>query len=106
VHNAVPDVALRAVTHALAAAAFFPSANLSSLEITGRSSVLFSHAPGTDETPAAKVLQTQHSRWASRMPSEPDQLWDFIGKLDEASILDLLAHCVALTVNLPIVIKT
>jgi ParB family chromosome partitioning protein len=94
-----PDIALRAVTHALATAAFFPHADLSCLEINQRSTVLSSHAPSIDETEEAKDLRNRHEAWSRQIADEPTQLWNFVLRLTEKRCLELLAHCAALAVN-------
>ncbi|CAI9405036.1 Nucleoid occlusion protein [Pleomorphomonas sp. T1.2MG-36] len=94
-----PDMALVAVVHALAAQTFYHGGEASCLEIRLTSAMLASHADGIEDTPAAKALADRHAGWALDMPRDVADLWDFVGGLDHASVLALLAHCAAQTVN-------
>lgn len=94
-----PDIALIAVTHALAAQTFYRGAEAHVLEIRPNSPHLASHADGIEDTPAAKALADRHAAWASDMPRDVADLWGFIAGLDQASVMALFAHCVSLTVN-------
>jgi ParB family chromosome partitioning protein len=94
-----PATALIALVHALALATFFESSEASCLQITPKSAWLSGHAPGIDESVAAKQIAERHSAWGKRLPSDSEGLWDFIQGLSDAERLDLLAHCVSLTAN-------
>jgi len=94
-----PDMALIAVTHALAAQMFYRGADATCLEIRPTSAHLASHADGIEDTAAAKALADRHAGWAADMPCNVADLWDFIAGLDHASVMALFAHCVSLTVN-------
>jgi ParB family transcriptional regulator, chromosome partitioning protein len=94
-----PDMALIAVVHALAAQTFYRGGEASCLEIRLTSASLASHADGIDDTPAAKALADRHAEWASDLPRDVADLWAFVAGLDYASVMALLAHCAALTVN-------
>lgn len=95
-----PDIALVAVTHALAASTFFPYARRGScLEMRGHGSSLAVHASGIDETPTGQRITARHEGWAKRMPDAPDALWAFVAGLSEGERRDLLAHCAALTLD-------
>jgi ParB family chromosome partitioning protein len=95
-----PATALMAVIHALAAKIFFDrSDDASCLQIGARNASLSTHASGIADSPAESVIAARHEVWAKRMPDEAEQLWDFIAALDDGARLNLLAHCVSLTVN-------
>jgi ParB family chromosome partitioning protein len=94
-----PDMALIAVTHALAAQTFYRGAEAHVLEIRPTSCYLASHADGIEDTAVAKTLADRHEAWASDMPRDVADLWDFIAGLDQASVMALFAHCASLTVN-------
>ncbi|SIT13415.1 ParB/RepB/Spo0J family partition protein [Insolitispirillum peregrinum] len=94
-----PDMALVAVVHALAAQIFYRGGEASCLEIRLTSAFLASHADGIEDSPAAKALADRHAEWASDMPRDVADLWGFVAGLDHASVMALLAHCAALTVN-------
>ena len=94
-----PDVALLAVTHALAAQTFHRGLDLGScLDLQATSAALASHADGIEDSPAAARLAERHAIWARQVPRDPAELWAFVTGLDHASRADLLAHCAALTV--------
>jgi len=94
-----PAVALIAITHVLAAQTFYHAAQDGScLEVRMTASPLTHHAEGIGETAAAKALDERHQSWAARIPSNSDDLWDFVAALDDEERSGLLAHCVAGTV--------
>ncbi|TKT82469.1 ParB/RepB/Spo0J family partition protein [Aquamicrobium sp. LC103] len=94
-----PDMALIAVTHALAAQTFYLGMNAHALELRPTSARLGEHAVGIEDTEAAKALSDRHAGWAQDMPQDVADLWDFIAGLDQASVMALFAHCASLTVN-------
>ncbi|MDL2201328.1 MULTISPECIES: ParB/RepB/Spo0J family partition protein [Brucella] len=94
-----PDMALIAVTHALAAQTFYRGVDAHALEIRPSSVSLGGHADGIEDTAAAKALEDRHAGWAADMPRDVTDLWGFIAGLDHASIMALFAHCASLTVN-------
>ncbi|KRE12661.1 chromosome partitioning protein ParB [Bosea sp. Root483D1] len=94
-----PDMALIAVTHALAAQTFYRGLDASCLEIRPTSAQLAGHADGIENTAAAKALADRHAGWATDMPREVADLWGFIASLDHASVMALFAYCASLTVN-------
>ena len=94
-----PEVAIVAVTHALAAQIFYRGADAHVLDIRPVSTMLASHADGIEDTKAGKAWADHHARWASQMPRDVSGLWAFVRELDHDSRMALFAHCVALTVN-------
>ncbi|AYM83956.1 hypothetical protein At12D1_40740 [Agrobacterium tumefaciens] len=94
-----PEIALIAVTHALAAQTFYLGTNAHVLEIRPTSTDLDGHAVGIEDTAAAKMLADRHAGWASDMPQNVADLWDFITGLDPVSVMALFAHCASLTVD-------
>lgn len=94
-----PDIALVAVTHALAAQTFYQGAEAHCLEIRPTSIHLAGHADGIEDTAAGKALADRHAEWAADMPRDVAELWGFITSLDHASVMALFAHCASLTVN-------
>lgn len=94
-----PEMALIAITHALAAQTFYLGTNAHVLEIRPTSTDLDGHAVGIEDTAAAKMLADRHAGWASDMPQNVADLWDFITGLDPVSVMALFAHCASLTVN-------
>jgi ParB family transcriptional regulator, chromosome partitioning protein len=94
-----PDVALIAVTHALAAQTFYRATEAYCLDIQPASAYLASHADGVEDTAAGKALADRHAAWAADLPRDVADLWGFIAGLDQASVMALFAHCAALTIN-------
>ncbi|MFA5968413.1 MAG: ParB/RepB/Spo0J family partition protein [Sphingomonas sp.] len=94
-----PDMALIAVTHALAAQTFYRGVDAACLEIRPTNSNLASHADGIEDTAAGKALSDRHAGWAADMPRDVADLWGFVAGLDQASVMALFAHCASLTVN-------
>ncbi len=94
-----PDIAMTAVTHALAAQTFYQGVEAHCLEIRPTSAYLASHADGIEDTAAGKALADRHAGWAADMPCDVADLWGFIASLDHASVMALFAHCASLTVN-------
>jgi ParB family chromosome partitioning protein len=94
-----PEVAIVAVTHALAAQIFYRGADAHVLDIRPVSTVLASHADGIEDTKAGRAWADQHARWAAQMPRDVSDLWTFVVELDHDSRMALFAHCVALTIN-------
>ena len=94
-----PEVAIVAVTHALAAQIFYRGADAHVLDIRPVSTMLASHADGIEDTKAGRAWADQHARWAAQMPRDVADLWAFVMELDHDSRMALFAHCVALTTN-------
>lgn len=94
-----PDVAIVAVTHALAAQIFYLGAAAHVVGIQPVKTDLAAHADGIEDTPAGKAWSDRHSNWARQMPKDVAGLWEFVAELDHDSRMALFAHCVALTVN-------
>lgn len=94
-----PDMAMIAVTHALAAQTFYRGVDAHALEIRPVSVQLGGHADGIEDTAAAKMLADRHAGWSCDMPQDVADLWDFIAGLDPVSVMALFAHCASLTVN-------
>ena len=94
-----PDMALIAVTHALAVQTFYRGVDATCLDIRPTCSHLGGHADGIEDTAAAKALADRHAGWAADMPRDVADLWGFVVGLDHASVMSLLAHCASLTVN-------
>lgn len=92
-----PDVALLAVTHALAAQTFYLYDEVTCLEIRSTATSLVGHADGIGETSAAKAFAKRHEAWAAQMPEEAADLWAFVAALDDDRRMGLFAHCAART---------
>lgn len=94
------DVVLNALVHALAAQSFYQGYECGTcLDIAAKSAALATHAPGIDESAAARRIAARHESWAKRLPREVRDLWPFVLALSPDDRLALLAHCVSLTVD-------
>lgn len=95
-----PDVALLAVTHALAAQTFYDGYDEGTcLDIRPHSALLGGDAVGIEDIVAARTLGERHWSWAAQVPANLADLWGFIAGLDHDSRMALFAHCAALTVS-------
>ncbi|MCP2216086.1 ParB family chromosome partitioning protein [Bradyrhizobium elkanii] len=94
-----PDVAIVALTHALAALIFYLGAAAHVVGVQPVKTDLAAHADGIENTPAGKAWSDRHANWARQMPKDVAGLWEFVAGLDHDSRMALFAHCVALTVN-------
>jgi ParB family chromosome partitioning protein len=95
-----PDLAYRAVVHALTASSFYPcQPSPSCLELRASSASLMPHAIGIKDGLAQQALDDCHEAWRKRLPDAASDLWTFIASLDAEECASLLAHCAALTIN-------
>jgi ParB family chromosome partitioning protein len=92
-----PEVALIACVHALCLQTFH-IAGETCVNVTARSEGLGAHAAGIGESAAAVKLAERHEAWARKLPGDGRALWDFVADLSIEGSLELLAHCVSLTV--------
>ncbi|MGJ5134368.1 ParB/RepB/Spo0J family partition protein [Bradyrhizobium oligotrophicum] len=91
-----PELALVALTHALASRAFGYGTR-SCPDITVREASLTQEAYGIEESLAGSAVAARHASWAERMPEKRDELWSFIAALAMDELVALLAHCVSLS---------
>lgn len=94
-----PELALVAVTHALAAKAFYPYEGLSCLGLALNQTSLEHLVPGIEASLAGKAVAARHNAWAARMPEDPQALWAFVEGLETNELMALLAHCASLALN-------
>jgi ParB family chromosome partitioning protein len=95
-----PQLALLAVTHALALQTFYEGYDPGScLELRVTSARLSVHAPGVGDSLAGQNIEKRQAAWAARLPAGPALLWAFLTTLDELERLALLAHCAGLGLN-------
>lgn len=95
-----PDVALLALTHALAVQTFYQSRDTATcLDLRLGSNHLGTHAAGIDDGAACRAISNRHGNWARQLPRDVGALWEYLVDLDPDSRSSLLAHCAALSVN-------
>ncbi len=55
-------------------------------------------APAIGESKAVAALAQRHQGWSDRLP-DPDQLWPWLGEQTDEIVLELLAYCIAVSIN-------
>ncbi len=94
-----PSIALAALVHAMTARLLYVAPGMSCLDLNPHRTVLSSHAPYIGDSRAMTEIEARHAAWQQRLPQEAGDLWQAIVVLNEADRLDLLAHCVSLTLD-------
>ena len=96
-----PRIAMTALLHKLVVDTFERSSTAgTSLHAAVRHVSLPADATGLADSAAAKMIDERAGAWRGDIPfGDDDRLWDWIGGLDDASRLALLAHCVSFGVN-------
>ena len=93
-----PDIAVLAVTHALALQTFYLYPLDSCVEIRAGRRAL-GNAPGLADSPAAVAVGERHQALRDLLPSEPGDLWRALLGMERSTAERILAHCVAENVN-------
>ncbi len=91
-------MAFIAVLHAFVLKTFYVYGSDSCLELTLQSAK-FSQTQGLGDTVWAKEIDQRHEAWGHDLPKSPDDLWEFLIRLDEVSRQVLFAHCASLSLN-------
>lgn len=90
-----PDLALRAVAHALAGRLIASGNGV----LTVAASQTYIPAIAATHCPSDEPLKARIGHWRLRLPGRADQLWPAILRLDDDSVLDLIAVCAAMSVD-------
>jgi len=91
-----PDIALAALVHTLAAQDFLGSASGNTcLEVSATTTSLRK----VEGTKAFTAMTSAEESWGSKIPGTPDALWTWCLEQDQQVLLDLLAFCLARSVN-------
>jgi ParB family chromosome partitioning protein len=91
-----PDIALAALVHTLAAQAFLSSASGNTcLEI----STVTKSLRNVEGAKAFDAMTSAGENWGNRIPGTRDALWKWCLEQDQQVLLDLLAFCMARSVN-------
>ncbi|MFT4117908.1 ParB/RepB/Spo0J family partition protein [Bradyrhizobium sp.] len=93
------DVAFLTVVHVFAVQTFYHAERMSCLDINLRSSSLSSSAPGIDETALGQAAMERQTNWSTRLPEDVNMLWDTLAAFSRDRLMELLAHCAALTID-------
>ena len=96
-----PDLAIKALAHALILHHFYIFSRLSALEIhPSAGPLLFAHeAPERGKSRAEQVLSEREDELRKFLPTEESELWGWVLSADDATVQSLLAFCVAQSVN-------
>ena len=96
-----PEVALAGLTHRLVLRTLFTHAGWSdsAVQIDPQPVSLDQYAPGLEECKAHAAIEAQRERLRAELPQEPQALFEWLLNRPQAKILELLAFCVALTVD-------
>ena len=60
---------------------------------------LEANAKAIENSPAETRVAEIRERWMELLPDDPDALWDWLLKQEQAVVLELLAFCVGQTVH-------
>ena len=93
-----PDVALRATVHAMVIDQHFPAlyAYADRLNVTVRHTVsMRTDAPHAQDSRATQVIESALTALRAQLPERAEDLWDFFMTVDHATLLSILAVCVA-----------
>lgn len=96
-----PDVALVALTHRLVLRTLFvgPGWSDSAVRIDPEAVSLQQHATDIGESKAHEAIEAQRERLRAGLPQDSQALIDWLLKRPQPAVLELLAFCVALTVD-------
>jgi ParB/RepB/Spo0J family partition protein len=91
-----PDIALAALVHTFAAQLFLHDAEDDTCLVISASGYTLH---GIEGAKAFIAMETAAENWGSRLPGAPDDLWTWCLEQDRETLLDLLAFCMARSVN-------
>ena len=94
-----PELALQALLHGLATDAFYSRYGETVTSFHAYPPALASACPGIGDSPARQAMMEAEDAWRTRLPNEHDTLWGWLQDQDVATLLGLLAVCVARTAN-------
>jgi ParB family chromosome partitioning protein len=91
-----PDIALAALVHTMAAQDLLGRASGNTcFEVFAKTQSL----RGVEGTKAFDAMTSAEESWGSKIPGTPDALWTWCLEQDQQVLLDLLAFCMARSVN-------
>ena len=93
-----PRTALMALVQVLVTRTFFGFIGETCIDIRTNIVDLRSSAEGIGESKAVAALAARHQGWLDRL-ADPEQLWSWLGQQTEETLHELLAYCVAVSVN-------
>lgn len=93
-----PEVALTALLHTLILQTFFGVWNEFCIRIKTENIDLGPFGDGLGESKAVVAMAERHSAWSQQLPEE-HELWSWLEQQAHDTRLELLAYCIACTVN-------
>ncbi|KAB2862783.1 MAG: chromosome partitioning protein ParB, partial [Bauldia sp.] len=97
--GANPHIAVTALLHRLVRDTFKRSTYGSAVRVSVQEVYCSEQGVDLKHSPYAKEIDQRHEGWKADLPADPDDLWDWLDALDDASRMALLAHCVSFGVN-------
>lgn len=94
-----PHIAVTALLHKLVRDAFRRSTRGATVQVSVHEVYCSGQGPDLKTTPYAKAVDKRHADWKAKVPTDDDQLWDWLVALDDESRMALLAHCMSLGIN-------
>jgi ParB family transcriptional regulator, chromosome partitioning protein len=96
-----PDVALTLLLMRLVTDTFQSTGGSGGcLEASVRQVYMSAQAADLKDSPVAHAMDERHAAWKAELPFGDDTaLWDYLTRLDQASRLSLLAHCLSFGIN-------
>jgi ParB family chromosome partitioning protein len=94
-----PHVAMTTLLHKLVSDTFQHRMYNGALEATVRHVFFPVQDEALKDSPSARAVHDRHEAWAIDIPADDGALWDWLGGLDDASRMALLAHCVSYGIN-------
>ena len=94
-----PHVAMTALLHKLVSDTFLHRPATGALEANVRQVHFAAQGEDLKDSASAKSVSERHERWGDHVPADDQALWDWLIALDDATRMDLLAHCVSYGVN-------
>jgi ParB family chromosome partitioning protein len=94
-----PHVALTALLHKLCIDVFRQHAFESCLEASVQEVFCPIQPPDLDKSAPAKAVEGRHKAWLAELPKTDAALWEWLDTLSSTRRLELLAHCISVSVN-------
>ncbi len=94
-----PKVALAALVHTLVLSEFGLDLHLYRASTCVQISTRQAYLDGANESPALALLERRKAEWLQKLADTKDQLWPWCLQQDQQTLLELLAYCLARTVN-------
>lgn len=94
-----PDVAMTALLHTFMLRTFFGYHRETCVDIQPRIVDLRPSAERIGESKALAAMAERYKQWMERLPEHADGLWMWLSEQTEETRLEILAYCVAVSIN-------